>query len=158
MGEINLLLIKNRLGWWEPRPATHYFPGLNFAPSLPAPLPPCSRTLQGDGEWTFGSVQTAPLCHSFLLTLFPCSSVGPHGLQFASEKPDPLWSLHGLRGNLLHCGEPPPSLVSAGLFSLSSSLCLCGIFLPFLKYVFRWSTTTLSAGLSHALQWVGWSG
>jgi len=51
------------------------FPRLNFSPSVPTPLPH-----SGARRWGMGTHEqfiTVPLCWAFLLTLSPCSSVGP---------------------------------------------------------------------------------
>jgi len=60
--------------------------------------------------WSAGGCShfiTAPLCCSFLLTFFPCSSVGPlYRLQFLSRKYVLMWALHRLRFLQEHLSAP----------------------------------------------------
>lgn len=70
------------------------FPKFSFTPSFPAVLPlvhTCSST-EGWALGGCGQYSTAPLCHSFHLTLFPCSSISL------------LSRLQSFRINLLQCG------------------------------------------------------
>lgn len=65
-------------------PTIRLFPKINLTSSFPTPLPPPPQVVQG--RWRMGVCGqsiTVRLCCSFLLTLFPCSSMDPlHGLHF----------------------------------------------------------------------------
>jgi len=87
-------------------PTPPFFPGLT---SLPNSLPAPPEWHRGMGNGACGQVITPWLCRSFLLTLYPCPSVGPfHGVQ-------------PLRNRLLQRGSPTgPQALPANLLRLLS--------------------------------------
>lgn len=108
LGKFNLLQIKSRVGWWETKICTLLLPRLNFTCSFLALLPAPLQDPQGHGE--HGQHIRVPLCYSFFLKLFPCSSVGPsHGLESLRAHPyAPLWSLQWLQGIFTQVPGAPP--------------------------------------------------
>ena len=92
---------------------TPAFPGLNFNPSSPAPLPPHPTWHRGMGNEGCSLFITASLFCSFLLTIFPSSSVGSSWAVVLQDKPAPVqappwaagrlptpaWSLRGAAGD-----------------------------------------------------------
>lgn len=86
----------------------HLFPRLVITPSFPAhlPLPPDPEWHTGKGNEGCDQYRTASSCCSFLLTLFPCFSMGlPQALQSFMKYHMLQSGLHGLLGHhLLHCG------------------------------------------------------
>lgn len=104
---------------------------------------------QGDREWGYSESITVPLCHSFFLMLFPCSSMDPlHGLQLLSEEPAPTWAGHGLQ--IIQSISIFPCIVSStwSRFTPSLILVFAGLFLPlpFPKYVFPEAPLALLVG------------
>lgn len=159
-------------------PPTHIYPFFSFTPSLSVP-PQCHR---GMGNGACSQSITAPLCHPFLLTHFPCSSAGSLPQDTVLwDKSAPMWApLHRLRflsGALSSVGSPDaswkPLLERLGLLlpSFSSHLGACWALshrfflssnrpcsiLPFLKDAFPRGTTSSAEELSHVLRWVPWS-
>lgn len=125
LGKINLLPIKNRFGCWETkRKSKTLFPTPSFSQVfyfiLLTLIPPPCPVVQGNGGC--GQSVTIPLCWSFLLTLFGCSSVGPSHWQQSvkcsnmgplrrlSGKHASVWAVHGpqfFMGNTACMGALP---------------------------------------------------
>lgn len=167
----------NRFWWWETKKKLKqhlppsFFPGSKFTPSFLTLLPTLPPVLYGGMEG-YGQYIIVPLCHSFLLKIFPCSSMGPAVLQekicFSVVSPQVtistgniqllpygvlcvlqcgyvLWHglFQGLQGNICSSiwRNSPPSFFSDLGVRIAVShfffpLCLCLVFLSFLKYVF----------------------
>lgn len=113
-----------------------------FPPSVPTLLPPRHSGVLGDWVWEgCGPYMTSSLCHSFILTLFPFSNMGPftsHSVDMCST----VFSLQAVGLYLVRCLEhffllllywPWCCRAVSRTFSPQLSL-FCG-FLPFLKYI-----------------------
>lgn len=66
------------------------FPGLTFVPG--PSTSPSPQEAQEEGEWELGSVCNS---HPFLLTLFPCASVGSSRDCSSSRQACSVWALNG---------------------------------------------------------------
>jgi len=73
----------------------HFFiPDSSPSPAL------LSELHRGRDLGSCGQLVTAPLCCSFLLPLFPCSSVDAPQPTVLQDKTAPPWALRGLQGDL----------------------------------------------------------
>lgn len=93
---LNLLTIKIELDSKKQRQNLKHlspplYPRLHFTPSFPTLLPPPRAVL---GHWGEDQHTAVPLCSSFLLRVFSCSSMGPlHRSLLLQDKTAPAWTL-----------------------------------------------------------------
>lgn len=84
-----------------------FFLGSTSFPTLPSATPP--KQGRGTGKRSSGQFITFHLCHSFLLMLFPWSSMGPlPQMQFFKNCSSlgPFHRVQSFRNRLLQCGFP----------------------------------------------------